>query len=174
MSALKNPRREKFAQALAAGTSISVAYREAGYRSQGRVAEAGAAQLANDGEIERRIAELAAGKTPSAELSVGHAGIVEPGTAHATNAGGGCEAVTICSIIRELEDARRLAMEKMQPAPAVSATLGKAKIAGLILDKVENRSETSLTFEGNDNDAARRIAFVLCLAAAKTPGENKT
>jgi phage terminase small subunit len=171
MPALKNPRREKFAQAVAAGTGISVAYREAGYRSQGRAAEAGAARLASDGEITRRITELAAGETPSGESSGGQATIAEPGAARAAIVA--AEVVTICSIIRELEDARQLAMEKMQPAPAVSATLGKAKIAGLILDKAENRSESSLTFEGTDTDAARRIAFVLCLAAVKTSGRNE-
>lgn len=173
MPALNNPRREKFAQAVATGMSIGVAYRQAGYRSQGRAADMGAARLANDSAIARRITELAAGETPSAELSAGQVPIAEPDAARAANASAGCEAVTVCSIIRELEDARQLAMEKMQPAPAVSATLGKAKIAGLILDKAENRNETSLTFAGTDTDAARRIAFVLCLAAVKTSGGNE-
>lgn len=173
MPALKNPRREKFAQAVAAGTDINAAYQQAGYRSQGRAAATSAARLANDSEIARRITELAAGETQFKGLSAGERRIAEPAAADGANASGESEAVTICSIIRELEDARQLAMAKMQPAPAVSAALGKARIAGLILDKAENRDETSLTFEGTDNDAARRIAFVLCLAA-KTSGENET
>lgn len=42
--------------------------------------------------------------------------------------------LTVEDLLRELEEARRLALETEAPAPAVSATMGKAKLLGL--DKV--------------------------------------
>lgn len=47
--------------------------------------------------------------------------------------------VTVDDIIRELEEARILAMtgEKPQTAAMVAATMGKAKVLGLITDKQE-------------------------------------
>jgi len=41
------------------------------------------------------------------------------------------------SLIAELEDARKLAEETKQPASMVSASMGKARLAGLIIDKRE-------------------------------------
>jgi hypothetical protein len=41
------------------------------------------------------------------------------------------------ALLAELDDARRLAFEVGQPAVAVSATMGKAKIAGLSVEKRE-------------------------------------
>ena len=48
-------------------------------------------------------------------------------------------AVTVDDIIRELEEARTMAMtgEKPQASAMVAATLGKAKVLGLITDKQE-------------------------------------
>ncbi|MDX2080250.1 MAG: hypothetical protein SFU53_05645 [Terrimicrobiaceae bacterium] len=51
---LKNPRHERFAQALAKGQTLEAAYRGAGY-SGGRSA---ASMLARRGEITRRVEEL--------------------------------------------------------------------------------------------------------------------
>ena len=45
--------------------------------------------------------------------------------------------VTVDSITGELEEARQLAMTTAQPSPAVSASMGKAKLHGLIVDKGE-------------------------------------
>lgn len=45
--------------------------------------------------------------------------------------------VTLESITRELEEARILAMTEKQTSSAVSASLGKAKIHGLVVDKKE-------------------------------------
>ena len=45
--------------------------------------------------------------------------------------------VTVDSITGELEEARRLALDSTQPSAAVSASMGKAKLHGLIVDKGE-------------------------------------
>lgn len=47
--------------------------------------------------------------------------------------------VTVDSLMRELEEARIAAMGAVNPqsAAAVAATMGKAKLAGLLIDKVE-------------------------------------
>ncbi|OWK42450.1 terminase small subunit [Fimbriiglobus ruber] len=45
--------------------------------------------------------------------------------------------VTVGSLTVELEEARHLALSVNQPAAAVSASLGKAKIHGLIVEKNE-------------------------------------
>lgn len=39
--------------------------------------------------------------------------------------------LTVEDLLRELEEARKLALETEAPAPAVSATMGKAKLLGL-------------------------------------------
>jgi phage terminase small subunit len=46
--------------------------------------------------------------------------------------------VTVDSITTELEQARSLALESKQASAAVSASLGKAKLHGLIVDKNEH------------------------------------
>jgi phage terminase small subunit len=45
---------------------------------------------------------------------------------------------TIDSLTTELEAAREMAMNSGQPSAAVSATMGKAKLHGLVKDKVAN------------------------------------
>jgi hypothetical protein len=45
--------------------------------------------------------------------------------------------VTVESILAELEQTRAFAMSKGQTAAAVQASMGKAKLAGLIVDKAE-------------------------------------
>jgi len=45
--------------------------------------------------------------------------------------------VTVDSITAELEEARQLAISIEAPAPAVSASMGKAKLHGLITEKSE-------------------------------------
>jgi hypothetical protein len=45
--------------------------------------------------------------------------------------------VTIASLVEELEQARAMAMTKGQAAAAVAATMGKAKITGLAVERAE-------------------------------------
>lgn len=49
-------------------------------------------------------------------------------------------AVTVDSLLAELEDARQLAFRIAQPAAAVTATMGKAKIVGLDKLVLDHRS----------------------------------
>lgn len=77
--------------------------------------------------------------------------------------------VTVQSLTGELEEARELAMKIEQPAPAISATMGKAKIHGLITDKAEHAGPGGkpLIPDMSEMDIARRLAFGLLLADAE-------
>lgn len=48
--------------------------------------------------------------------------------------------VTVDSITRELEEARVMAMEEKQASAATGASMGKAKLHGLITDKTDNKT----------------------------------
>ena len=48
--------------------------------------------------------------------------------------------VTVDSLLAELEEARRLAIDTEAPAPAVSATMGKAKLLGLDKQVIDHQS----------------------------------
>ncbi|WP_348628859.1 terminase small subunit [Mesorhizobium sp. M1E.F.Ca.ET.063.01.1.1] len=115
MPMLRNQRHERFAQGLAKGLSGKAAYVEAGYRSTGNAAEVGAAKLVRNGKIEARIAELQARQVRRLD-------------------------VTVESIVAELEEARGAALAHKQLAAAVAASLGKAKLLGLIVDRAEVES----------------------------------
>ncbi|WP_052076957.1 terminase small subunit [Xanthomonas cannabis] len=43
--------------------------------------------------------------------------------------------VTVDSLMAELEQARRMALKEKQPSAAVTATMGKGKLAGLLVEK---------------------------------------
>lgn len=45
--------------------------------------------------------------------------------------------VTVDSLLAELEEARQMALHEAQPSAAISATMGKAKITGVDVQKVE-------------------------------------
>jgi hypothetical protein len=115
MPTLKNPRHEAFAQALAAGFTADRAYQAAGYKPH----RGNASTLRAKQSIRKRTAEL---MEQAAERTL----------------------VTIDSVTAELEEARAKALIYGQVGPAVSASLGKAKLHGLITDK----SETKVTLEG--------------------------
>jgi len=62
--------------------------------------------------------------------------------------------VTVDSLLAELEEARQLALQEMQAAPAISATMGKAKIVGVDVQKVEHSGGVTMNhkieFIGDD------------------------
>lgn len=111
MPILANPQHEIYAQERAKGATQIAAYRTAGYEGD----DAHASRLHRRPGVEERIAELMA----EAAVQVG---------------------VTIDDLVKELEDARLKALGATTPqaAAAVSATLGKAKLLGLIVDKQEH------------------------------------
>ena len=73
--------------------------------------------------------------------------------------------------IDELEDARKLAIKKGQASAAVSATIAKARLAGLLTDKPESKPMRTIGFDGNYTEAARRVALLLRLADKEKSGE---
>jgi hypothetical protein len=154
MPALKNPRHERFAREIARAVSPADAYKSAGYESDGRFAEAGAARLLKNTDVADRIAELKAA----------------PATVVATPTS---VEVTVATAIGEFEEARLLALKKGQAAAAVSATMAKAKLAGVIAEKPESKLERPAGFDGGYTEAARRIAFLLRLAEDETADGNK-
>jgi len=121
--ALKNPRHEAFAQALARGTSAAAAYIGAGYK-----ANAGnACTLKSQQSVSKRINEIQEGQLAIHQQATAEA---------AANA-----KVTIESLIAEAEAARVKAMaEKGGAAAAVSALTAKAKLAGMWRDKVDQHN----------------------------------
>ena len=48
--------------------------------------------------------------------------------------------ITVDTLVAELEEARKLAFETDKAAAAVQATMGKAKLLGLVVDKVHNEN----------------------------------
>lgn len=108
MGALSNPRHERFAQEFAKGATADAAYVEAGYKQNRH----NAAALAREQHIQTRVAE-----------------IQERGAIRAE--------VTVATLVEELEQARMAALsaDTPQSSAAVAASLGKAKLLGLIVDK---------------------------------------
>jgi hypothetical protein len=106
MPVLKNARHEKFSQLRAQGKTQDEAYELAGFKPSRHHAS----RLATKGNIQARVAEI---QGRAAERAV----------------------VTIHSLTDELEEARAIAIAEKQSSAAVTATLGKAKLHGLLIDK---------------------------------------
>jgi|ERR1700693_884813 len=109
MPVLKHPKRERFAQEVAKGYTQVDAYEMAGYKRS----ESNAGVLARRSEVADRIAEISSRGARRAE-------------------------VTIESICRELDEAKKLAESLNQPASMVSAVMGKAKVARLLDEVVKH------------------------------------
>jgi hypothetical protein len=123
MPALRNPRHEAFAQALARGMSASAAYGQVGFKPH----RANAATLARKEHISVRVAEL-----PEEQLAI-HKQATAEAVANAK--------VTIETLIADAEAARAKAMsEKGGSAAAVSALTAKAKLAGMWREKVDQHN----------------------------------
>ncbi len=108
MPVLSNPRWERFAQARAKGKTATEAYEIAGFKPS----DANAAHLSARPEIQGRIQELT-GK--AAERAV----------------------VTVESLIREVDEARELAMAINQPAAAIAAIKEKGVLSGKRVERSE-------------------------------------
>lgn len=112
---LKNSRQERFAQELAKGKSQLDAYVAAGYKPD----DGAACRLSGNVRVADRVAEL---KSRAAEKVV----------------------VTVADIAAQLDEDRDFARRVESAAAAVSATMGKAKVLGLILDKHEHSVDPKL------------------------------
>ena len=106
-----NARQEAFCRGLAEGKSQSRAYVDAGYSGDRLQADANAARLiAKDKVAARRLAEL------RGEMAAR-------------------SAITVDTIIFELDEARELAKRINNPSAMVSASMAKAKLCGLAVDR---------------------------------------
>jgi hypothetical protein len=80
---------------------------------------------------------------------------------------------TIATCLRELEEARKIALARGQAAAAISATLAKAKMAGLFAAAAASRTIHTAAPQLSLSDAARRVAFLLRLGEYDVDGETQ-
>jgi len=75
--------------------------------------------------------------------------------------------VTVLSLTQELEEARALALQEAMPSAAVAASMGKAKLHGLLVDKAEHTGKDggAIQLEQVRNDADAFARTVASLAA---------
>ena len=124
MGTLANPRHEKFARLVWAASSKdyrrALAYLAAGYRakldlsdpSKSYPADQAASRLAKNVKVKARIQEIATMAAKRHEISED-------------------------SLLEELEQARLAALENQQASAAVAATMGKAKLCGMLVERKE-------------------------------------
>lgn len=137
---LANARHERFAQELAKGASQVDAYSKAGFKPNA----SHACRLGAKVEIVARVAEL---KHAAATATI----------------------ITVQDIANQLDEDRAFAKSINQASPMVSATMGKAKVLGLIVDKAEHTGKDGGPIQVediSDEDAAKRMLFVLARARA--------
>ena len=108
MPRLDNQRHERFAQALFEGETADAAYVKAGFKAN----RGNASRLKANENILARLSELQAAAAKASEC-------------------------TVASLLSELEDARSKAYSLDQLSAAVKATAEKAKISGLLTQKIE-------------------------------------
>ena len=111
------PKQEKFCYGYMETGNASGAYRAAynAERMKPEVVAVKASELLANGKIAVKIEAL------RAELRQRHE-------------------ITVDDLVAELEEARKLAFETDKAAAAVQATMGKAKLLGLVVDKVHNEN----------------------------------
>lgn len=134
------PKQEAFALAYVETGNASEAYRRA-YEAGAMKAEAvhvKASELLSNGKVSVRVKELQAKAVERHE-------------------------VTVDDILRELEEARTYAMtgERPQASAMVAATMGKAKVMGLIQDKVDAKLSGSVTHLYDPAQAERMAEMLL-------------
>jgi acetylornithine/succinyldiaminopimelate/putrescine aminotransferase len=130
---LRNTRRERLAQALAAGKSIVEANEFAGY-AKGKPCQAtNGHRIAHSPEVRARIDEIQ-GNSMAITLKLQAIAAARSAT-------------TVASLIDEAEAARVLAMEIKNPAGAVAAIKEKGILSGMRIEKSEhlNRNVEQLT-----------------------------
>lgn len=137
---LKNARHERFAQELAKGSPASSAYVSAGYE----YSEPNASRLTRNEKVAARVEEL---KERAAEKAV----------------------ITAADIARQLDEDREFAKENKHSAAAVSATLGKAKLLGLMPERHELTGRGGGPIEYRDLGEAEIDARLAALAEKHGP-----
>ena len=135
----KNPRHEKFALALAEGKSATDAYALAGYKP----CRQNAHRMTTKDDIQARLAEIQGAAAKASE-------------------------VTIESLLSELEAARAKASNLDQLSAAVRAIEAKAKVSGIMVQRVE------IGHPGEFNDCKTLAETVDKLIEIEAPGVNFT
>ncbi len=96
-------------------------------------------------------AAIRAGYSEKTAAVIGAQNLIKLNIAAAIKAGqnniGKRNELTIDDILEELEEARKIAKEEGKGAPMVAASMGKAKLLGLIIDKSENKHEGNVDIE---------------------------
>jgi phage terminase small subunit len=128
---LENQRHELFAQEIAKGKSAVEAYKTAGYRPSRK----NASRLKANEDVNARVVELQGVATRSTEI-------------------------TIESIFRELDEANVVAKERGQASAMVSASALRAKLAGLMVERVEvgGVGDFNVDCETTPEDIAAKMA----------------
>lgn len=108
------PKQEAFCMAYVETGNASEAYRRAydASKTKDNVVHVKASELLSNGKVAVRVSQLQAVHQKRHEI-------------------------TVDDLVRELDEARRLALETEAPAAAVSAIMGKGKLLGLIVDRKE-------------------------------------
>lgn len=78
--------------------------------------------------------------------------------------------ITVDDLLAELEEARKLALDTKKAGPAVSATMGKARLLGLDRQILEHIGKDGGAIQFGDVEAAGKIAGII--AAAKERAGN--
>jgi phage terminase small subunit len=122
---LPNARHELFAQERAKGLTTDAAYKKAGFRAN----RSNASRLNSNDRIKARIKELQGRAALKAEI-------------------------TAADIARQLDEDRDFARSCEAPSAAVSATMGKAKVLGLVVDKSKVDWTGDINVTVSQDDAA--------------------
>lgn len=138
MPVLKNPKHERFAQELAKGKTADEAYALAGYSAN----RGNAIRLKANERVMKRLQELQ-GRAASAVI------------------------VTVADIARQLDEDREFARAANAASAAVSATMGKAKVLGLIVDRAEMTGANGGPIETKDVSARDILADRISRVAAR-------
>jgi acyl-CoA reductase-like NAD-dependent aldehyde dehydrogenase len=116
MPVLAKAKKEIYAQELANGTDVQKAYVKAGYKP----GKGNAYTMKNSREIQNRVAEI---------LSARNRKLLEKSAQEVE--------ITREKILGELEEARQIAKKARNGSAMAMASLGKAKVQGLIVDRRE-------------------------------------
>ncbi len=138
---LKNARHERFAQERAKGKSVDAAYKVAGFKPH----RGNAHRLSTNESVNARVAEL---QGRAAEKAV----------------------LTASDIAAQLDEDRAFARKMKAPAAMVSASLGKAKVLGLIVDRSEHTGKNGGPIEYKNLSDEEIEARILALKAGDGPG----
>lgn len=129
------PKQEAFAQAYVETGNASEAYRRAydvSPTAKPNTIEKRACELLKNGKVAGRLEELQAAALERHEI-------------------------TVDSLVIELEEARVAAMKNPRGiSAAVSATMGKAKLLGLVVDKTEHSGGMTMTHEQRLDELEKR------------------